>query len=490
MGRNRQIRNRAIPRNVRWTALAGAVTLAALQGQVKKTMEGLAIATFPVKAAVLSGESLPFRTVLENAGATPLQVPSVDAVSQFVYEMRSQQEGGPSYIVSAVDTNRRRSPHLPPPTPLVYQTLAPGENADRIEDLADYLDESIAPGIYFVTVHYPAGSLASPKAVATILPDNVESLSSAVSGNSLTSTMAHRHYDGGVTLLQRESLRDPREAVFYQRQSLASAGPISVATAIDVVPAGAGRWFAWLHDNSLTASVGWGDRTIVTSKPVPVDASQPELLSPGFQVAAGVGLFGVIDRKGDAVQLIAYLADRSGLKVHWTASLSSAGASSVQWNCQPNGSVTVVWQEPASGRLLSREFQPDGHASEAAPKVRTNSRPAAWAVAPAGPLAISVLAAFEGNYRYARLGAESMVRPNPIAELAGVTGWAFAPTASGVTLVAATATGISETRPGGAWQTLVETKGPQNLHLFELPSGTWWLEWVVPGYGVKRERLP
>ncbi len=464
-------------------------TLAALQGQVRKAMEGLAIATFPVKAAVLTGESLPFRTVLENSGSAPLQVPSVDAVSQFVYEVRSQQEG-PSYIVSAVDTNRQRSPHLPPPTPVAYQTLAPGESADRVEDLAEYLDEGIVPGRYFVTVHYPAGNLASPKAVATVLPVNVESFSSAVSGNSLTSAIAHRRYDGGVTLLQRESLRDPREGVFYQRQSLTTAGPISVATAIDVVPAGAGRWFAWLHDRTMTASVGWGGRTIITSKPVSIDAAQPELLSPGFQVAPGVGLFGVVDRKGDAVQLLAYLADPSGLKLHWTADLSSAGASSVQWNCQPNGAMTVVWQEPASGRLLSKEFQPEGHSNDAAPRVRANSRPAAWAVAPSGPLAISVLAAYEGTYRYARLGAESKVEPLPISEHSGVTAWAFAPTASGVTIVAATASEISHTKPGGAWQPVEETKEPQRLHVFELPAGSWWMEWIVPGSGIRREKLP
>jgi hypothetical protein len=490
MGSNRQTRNRAIRWTKRWTVLAAAVSLAAIQGQVRKPMEGLAIATFPVKSAVLSGESLPFRTVVENTGSTPLQVPSVDAVSQFIYELRSQQEGGPNYVVSAVDTNRRRSPYPPAPSQPVFQTLAPGESADRIEDLAEFLDEGIPPGRYFVTVRYPGGNITSPKAVVTILPDIVESFSSAVSVDTITSVMAHRRYDGGVALFQREALRDPQAAVFYQRQSLPSSGPISVATAIDVVAAGAGRWFAWLHDGTLTASVGWGDRTIVTTKPVRVDASQPELLSPGFQTAPGVGLFGVIDRKGDAVRLFAYVADRSGLKLHWAAELSTAGAAAVQWNCQPNGAVTVVWQEPASGRLLSKDFQPDGRSTDATARVRTSSRPVAWAVAPSGPLAISVLGAFQGSYRYARLGAESVAEPNPIAELAGVTGWGFAPTATGVAIVAATASGISHIKPGGAWQTVLETKTPQRLHVFAMPGGSWWAEWVVPGYGIRRIKLP
>ena len=490
MGRTRQIHNRAFSFTWRWTAMAAAVTLAALQGQVRKSMEALAIVTFPVKPAVLTGESLPVRTVLDNNGTTPLQVPSVDAVSQFVYELRPQEGNGPSYVVSAVDTNRRRSPHLPAPTPMVNQTLAPGESADRIEDLADYLDESIAPGKYFVVVRYPGGSLTSLKSVVTVLPDNIEAYSSAVSGNALTGALAHRRPDGGVTLLQRESLRDPREGVFYQRQSLASAGPITVATAIDVVPAGAGRWFAWLHDGILTASVGWGDRTIVTTPPVHVDGTQAELISPGFQIAPGVGLFGVVNRKGDTAQLLAYLVDRSGLKLHWSVALNAAGAAGVRWNCQPNGAITVVWQEPATGRLLSRDFQPDGRPNDDAPKVRTNSPPTAWAVAPAGPLTISLLAAFQGTYRYARLGAESMAAPDSIAEQAGVTGWAFAPTASGATILGATEAGISEIKPGGSWQPVIKSNGTQRLHVFELPGGSWWLEWAVLGNGIKRAKLP
>jgi hypothetical protein len=490
MTRKPPTRNRAMRSVRRWLVLAFAAALVAIQGQVRKPMEGLTIATFPVKASALSGESLLFRTVLQNTGKTPLQVPSNETVSQFGYELRPQQEGGRSYGVSAMDSNRRRSPHLPAPVPVQMETLAPGATVERIEDLADYWNEGFLPGRYFVTVNYSAASLTSPKAIATILPDNVESFSSAVSGDILTSVMAHRRYDGGVTILQRDSLRDPREQVFYQRQSLPSSGPISVATAIDVVPAGAGRWFAWLRDGMLTASVGWGDRIIVSTQPIRVEAAQGELLSPGFQIAPGIGLFGVIDRRGDAVRLLTYVADRTGLKLHWVADLTTTGAATAQWNCQANGAVTVVWQEPASGRILSRDYQPDGHAAEATPRVRTSSRPAAWSVAPAGPLAISMLGAFQGTYRYARLGAESVAEPNPIAELAGVTGWAFDTAPGGTTIVAATATGISHSKPGGAWETLVETKTPQRLHVFAMPGGSWWAEWVVPGYGVARAKLP
>ena len=488
--RNHQRCHRDGRRLPRWTILAVAATLTLVQGQERKPMEGLAIATFPVEAAAISGESLPFRTVLENRGAAPLQVPSPNSPSQFTYELRPQREGARVYKLSAADRDRRRSVHLPAPVEVKYETLAPGRRLEWIEDLADFLNEGIEPAKYFVTAQYPAADVTSPKALVAVLPAQVESLSSAVSGSSLTSAMAHRREDGGVTLLQRESLMDPRETVFYRRQSLPAGGPVAVAVAIDVAPAGSGRWFAWLRDQKLAASVGWGNRTILTSEAVRVDASEPELLSPGFQVAVGTALFGVIDRKGGAVRLVTYLADSSGLKRHWIASLTSAGAATVRWNCQPDGSVAVVWEESASGRLLSRGFRPDGRASDDAPRVLSNSRLAAWSVVPSGPFSVSALGAVGGSYHYARLGAGALADPGSIAELAGATAWGFYPSGDGVSIVAATGSGISQTRPGGAWQAVLETKDPRRLHVFTIPRGSSWVEWVETGYGIKRAKLP
>jgi hypothetical protein len=101
-----------------------------------------------------------------------------------------------------------------------------------------------------------------------------------------------------------------------------------------------------------------------------------------------------------------------------------------------------------------------------------------------------VLGTFEGSYRYARLGAESTADPNPIAELPGVTAWGFNPGPHGLTIVAATSAGISLTRPGGAWQTVVKTENPQHLHVFTASNGSGWVEWVQPGYGIGRVKLP
>jgi hypothetical protein len=302
--------------------------------------------------------------------------------------------------------------------------------------------------------------------------------------------LAHHREDGGVTLLQRESRLDPRETVFYRRQGLPAGGPVAVAVAIDVVPAGSGRWFAWLRDRKLTASVGWGNRTILTSEAIPVEASEPELLSPGFQVAVGTALFGVVDRKGGAVQLVTYLASSSGLKRHWVASLTSSGAAAVRWNCQPDGSVTVVWEEPASGRLLSRGFRPDGRSVDDAPRVLSNSRLAAWSVVPSGAFTVSALGEVRGGYRYAQLGAGAAADPGAVAELAGATAWGFYLSGDRVSIVAATGAGIWQTKPGGAWQSVAESKGPHRLHVFSIPRGSSWMEWVESDYGIRRAKLP
>lgn len=474
----------------RWTILAIAATLTLAQGQERKPMEGLAIATFPVEAAAISGESLQFRTVLENRGETPLRVPSPNSPSQFAYELQPQREGGRVYKVSAADRDRRRSVHLPAPVQVQYEMLSPGRRLEWVEDLADFLNEGIEPGKYFVTVQYLAAAATSPKAGVAVLPVKVESLSSAVSGSSLTSVLAHHREDGGVTLLQRESRLDPRETVFYRRQGLPAGGPVAVAVAIDVVPAGSGRWFAWLRDRKLTASVGWGNRTILTSEAIPVEASEPELLSPGFQVAAGTALFGVVDRKGGAVQLVTYLASSSGLKRHWVASLTSSGAAAVRWNCQPDGSVTVVWEEPASGRLLSRGFRPDGRSFDDAPRVLSNSRLAAWSVVPSGAFIVSALGEVRGGYRYAQLGAGAAADPGAVAELAGATAWGFYLSGDRVSIVAATGAGIWQTKPGGAWQSVAESNGPHRLHVFSIPRGSSWMEWVESDYGIRRAKLP
>ena len=69
-------------------------------------------------------------------------------------------------------------------------------------------------------------------------------------------------------------------------------------------------------------------------------------------------MFGIVDRKEKEVRRITYRAGDS-VTLQWAAGLTSAGAQKVQWNGQPDGSVTVVWEETGSGRLLSRALLPE-----------------------------------------------------------------------------------------------------------------------------------
>ena len=120
--------------------------------------------------------------------------------------------------------------------------------------------------------------MESAKSEVAVLPLDIESMSSSVSEGHLSTVIAHRRRDGQVTLLQRESeVRDPREGVFQLRTILPKGGPVSVATAIDVVPAGSGRWFAWLRDGKLAASNGWEARSLQTRNRPPLTDSSSAL---------------------------------------------------------------------------------------------------------------------------------------------------------------------------------------------------------------------
>ncbi len=107
-------------------------------------MEGLAIATFPVGAAAISGESLLFRTVLENRGDVAVDVPSRQSPCQFRYELRQQREGGRIYVLSALDREQRRSSYVAARAPVQYEALFPGQRIEFTEDLADYLNNNFS----------------------------------------------------------------------------------------------------------------------------------------------------------------------------------------------------------------------------------------------------------------------------------------------------------------------------------------------------------
>lgn len=458
-------------------------------------MTDAVIATFPTQRAVLSGESLVVRTIFDNRGATSIRVPSQNGVSQYIYMFSSQKEGGPVYSgLSEPFTFDRRSPdRVGSPRPKT-DSLDAGGKVERIEDIADFWNAGFEPGKYWLTVQYDAGGLVSPKSAVTILPMDVASLSSCGTDGHLSSIVAHRRVDGRITLLQRESdVRDPREGVFLVRGVLPNgSGSVTVATAIDVVRAGSGRWYAWNGDGILTASNAWGDKVLLTTQPVPADGT---LLSPGFQVAVGTGQFGIVSAAG---RLQTYLATRDGLKKHWSADLGGtiAAGEKILWNAQADGSIVVAWGESGgSGRVVRRSFGADGHPRESAPIAVTPGRPLAWGLPASGVPTVWAIVRDGSALVLARIGLAGERLLTRLPALSGGTAWDFLdanPGASGV-LAAFAGDKLYSTRlDASTWRASELPVRPQAraLQVVSLNGRGMWAEWIEPGFGIRRAKLP
>jgi hypothetical protein len=460
--------------------LAGVLAVCS-RGQEGRRMDDLAIATYPKQLSVVSGESLPVRTVIENRGAAPASVPSHDGPSQFDYEIRELREGKNVYRTSLDITSRRRSPDLFRPQPVPPEMLPPKQKAEWEDDLADMLNQGIAPGKYAVKAKLPTNGLESPQAMFSVLAPNLESYSSHLSQGILTSVMAHRRTDGGAELLQRDSLvRDPREGVFYHRQKLGS-GKVSAAGSIDVAPAGNGRWMAWLQDRKLTASNGWGSTLMLTTKPLDIDG---DLLDPGFQIDVGTALFGVVTRAAGSARLETFVASPKGLERHWSTALGPGPISNARWHWSQEGGLTVVW-ETAGGTLVRMSFARQGSPTSG---LETLARDpvAAWGMRPDGPLSIWMVRRTDSGIQLGLLPARQAYSfaPQPDLRAFGVC-----ETESDVRVVAADASHVWVAGKSGApWQQVAETSGARFLSAF--PMRGCWAEWLDPGYGIRRMRLP
>jgi len=448
-------------------------------------MSDAVIATFPIEQAYLSGQSLTVRTYFENTGSAPARAPSRDSAPQYVYLLKSQRAETPEYNLSSHMTAVRRSPDRFSPEPPAFESVPAGAKIETQEDIAEYWNEGFQPGKYVLTARLPDAGLESPKSIVNILPMEVESLSSFVSERQLTSVVAHRRTDGQITILQRESdVLDPREGVFHSRLVLPKGGPVSVATAPSVVPAGNGRWFAYARDGKLNASVGFGNRLLLTVPPVEASG---RLLNPGFQVGVGTGLFGVISPTG---RLTTFLATGAGLKPHWTANLEGAGGK-VLWNAQPDGSVTIAWEEAASGRVARQSFTRDGHAT-GEKQLISPGRPLAWGLPEQGPPTVWMILSDGTSFVVAQLpvaGGRSLSR---MPLITAPTGWDFLESAKGRKSVVAISggrvvaspmenPGFVELSPAGAVV--------QAPHIISLTGNALWVEWTEPGFGIRRARL-
>jgi hypothetical protein len=360
---------------------------------------------------------------------------------------------------------------------------------ERVEDIADFWNEGFAPGKYWLTVRYEAAGMESAKSELAVLPLDVESISSFVSEGHLSSVLAHRRTDGQVTLLQRESRgRDPREGVFEARAVLPKGGSVSVATAIDVAPAGSGRWYAWLRDGQLAAANAWGDKIVVSTPPIGVEGA---LLSPGYQVAVGTGFFGTVTPAG---HLQTYLVTNAGIKKSWAADLGSAAAAGkVRWNCQADRSVTASWEEPG-GRVMGRSFNSDGKPVEDAPRVIVPGRPLAWGLPATGVPKVWALAGDAAQYVLFRISPAGERALTRLPGFSGVVGWDYHEFAEGGSgMIAAMTAGKIHTSKldNPAWVANdAGVRQGSDMHIVSLNGRTMWAEWIEPGFGIRRAKLP
>jgi hypothetical protein len=451
-----------------------------------KTMTDVVIATFPIESTVLSGQALRVRTVVDNRGSHAVEVPLRTEPSPFVYFLRSQAAGGPSYGLSQKLTDQRRSPDRAGSPPLETEPLAGGTKFEYGEDIAEFWNAGFEPGAYWLTVRYDAGGIESPKSAVTILPLQVEGLSSVVSVDHLSSVAVHRREDGQVLLLQRESeQRDPREGDFRVVHTWPAGSSPAAATSIDVAPAGNGRWIAWLMEGKLTAINVWGDRVLRTTGPTDAPGT---LLSPGFQTGVGTALFGTVSAQG---RLDTVVASSAGLKKGWSAELGSAVARA-RWNAQADGTVTVAWEEAASGRVMRQEFGADGRPHAAAPFAATPGKPLAWGMPAAGAATIWVLMLDGATPVVARFPPRGDRVLTRLPELRGATGWDLLPLADAGDAMAAIAGDkvhamrLSDT----AWNAVADAPRASGLHLMALNRRTLWAEWFESGYGIRRARVP
>ena len=460
-------------------------------------MGGLVIGVFPQEAAVLSGESMMVETVFENHGDKPIEVVDSDAPSQFLYELLDARDRHLVMSLSQILRDERRSRDLPPPEVYPMVALEPGRRLTREEDLADYAANGIAPGKYLLRAKYPHDNSTAESALApiTIQAPTIESFSSEVCQRlqTLTTVFAHRRTDGGTVVLQRESLPDPQENVFMRRVKLPAGAPVTVATAIDAVNAGNGRWFAWLRDGMLAAAVGWGNRTVARPEAIRAGEASSRLLSPGFQIDVGEGMFGVVTRQGGKVVLQTVKATGEKLELMWQADLGTANENEMRWNFRPEQGATVMWRDAASSLVYQRHFDMNGKAREGEATVVIHVAAIAWDLPPLGEPVVRIVAQDAvGRLRLGMSTTSGAPTATRIPRLGEVTAWALCGYGDRKTKIVAVAGGkLWSTEPAGAgWTEIGPVQEVRYLHAFSPRGRTCWAEWFEPGYGIRRVRIP
>jgi len=472
-------------------------------------MSGLAIATFPKQRAVLPGESTLVDTVVENRSALAVEFDNSDGPSPFAYELLVEKDRTVRYKVSQLRRDRRRTLDIPPERVFPRESISPNHNIHRDEDLAEFHNEDFLPGKYLIrTIFPPSGpsEMVSPLSPITILVPKIESFSSEVCGNRqvLVTAYAHRREDGGVLILQREAYIDPRENVAFRRLQLEPGSRVQVAIAVDAVNAGNGRWFGWLRDGKFEAAAGWGNRLVSRAKPIQMGGAETILLSPGFQVDVGVGLFGFVEILNGAATFRAARTTGQGITPAFQVELTSTGQGlrGLHWNYRPETGITVFWQDGA-GQIYRRSYDIQGKPLDAAPVRISGMTPLAWSATPLGEAGVQmVVRSPDGRYFFRASDRGTLQPPVELPPFAGAIQPAQEPSFAFCPMAAAGKTKVVMAASGKIWSATVDESGsssftqaaeasqPLFLHAFSPRGRTCWVEWFEKDVGLRRAPLP
>ncbi len=494
-------------------ALIISITSFYSSSQGVNIMDNLQVTVSPVLPEVLSGESLQVEVTVTNTGDEPVSVQEVAIPhSPVVYELRSPDDERVIYAVSQQSYRTRRSGGdvLMPMEP-VMTTLETGQSVTLSEDLAEYAASGYAPGIYNLVARYQIGGsyvVSKPVEIRIATPNisNLSSLFCILQGN-VCCVFDHTNYDGSASIFQRDITAD----ILHRRLNIPAPGKIDdLMASAYAAPLGEGQWFAWLQDGTIGAGKGWGTVLNARVDPVPLELSSAKLISPGFQLADGSGLFLVsgLSDGNPCIQQFVFSAD--GAQDGKIFPLNEYYDDRVLACYDPSGKgsrMYLAWSKEAISTIGIHlcQYSVDSQTVTVPPELLYERRPPLAAfemqtLAKEGKTNVYALFGPEGgdgemNYVQIQIDdRKQSIRkrtfPAPSAE---VKAWAISSAdVDNPPVIAKTADSIlwAQVRRDAEWNVLAEA--PEEItHLQILASdrGGFWASWVDPSFGIRYAQI-
>ncbi len=477
-------------------------------------MNNLQVTVSPVLPEVLSGESLRVRVTVTNTGDEPVSVQGAAIPhSPVLYELRSPDDDRVIYGVSQQSYRTRRSGGdvLMPMEP-VMATLETGQSVTLGEDLAEYAASGFAPGVYNLVARYQVGAgyvISDPVEVRVAVPNisNLSSLFCILQGN-VCCVFDHTNHDGSVSIFQRDITAD----ILHRRLNIPAPGKVSdlVASAY-AAPLGEGQWFAWLQDGTVGAGKGWGTVLNARVNPVPLGLSSAKLVSPGFQLADGSGLFLVSGLSDGEPCMQQFVFSAKGAQDGKIAPLNEYYDDRILACYDPSGKggrMYLAWSKEAISTIGIHlcQYSVDKQAVTVPPELLYERRPPLAALemqALAEDGKTHVYALFgpeggDGEMNYVRIqihGRKQSIKkrtfPAPSTE---VKAWAISTAdVDNPPVIARTANSIiwAQVRRDAEWNVLAEsTEEITHLQILALDRGEFWASWVDPSFGIRFAPIP